>query len=390
MKRWWVGMLLAVCAAATAEGASIPLPPDVQEAAVEGPIDLVLGAQPTKMQMFATQMSLSGVRAFYDQALGRHGWQIATLPWFTQTEQAAQRFEQMAQEDPATLRDPETWKKVQAARQQLREFKENIVNQAIYATRGTDRLLLRFTPEERVTVVAVHQWEALAGEPEVFLGDPTGQVSSGEGPSAGGGLTQALASSGIAPAAAGAPQQPGWPMSNPCCSGAIVPAGLRHMPSSVPQYPNGRLFVSGSIPEMGMGDGAKMEFYYTGDSTEAVADFYRAQMPQYGWQPDTVPLGAMPEAGAGMAGMGSAKSEALAFRVGKASCLVSVVQVQGMPEGSEILKQLPADFQAKMSPEELEAVQQNQTTVIVVAYLEEPPPPDPSQYGAMHGQPPQP
>ena len=136
---------------------------------------------------------------------------------------------------------------------------EEMKRRQLYAERGTDRVLLHFTPQRDKTLVFMNRWEE----------------SGNDG--AGGGAAQD-----------GAPT--GWPAINPCCGDLEVPEGARKLPNSVPRYPNGRLISTGTAPAAGSSPGSNAtEVYLTGDTIEEVRTFYRTQMAFNGWSEKSEP-----------------------------------------------------------------------------------------------------
>lgn len=348
-------MRSALLAAATllfgtvAEGAKVPLPPGVSESELDEPFELVLGAQPTKVQVYASRISADGLRRFYEQALPKAGWTVNVLPWMSQVQEASRRMEEELAQHPEKLREEGMGQQVQLARTQLRAFEEHMQN-AIYAVRGSERLLLRFMPEAGQTVVGIHRWEADSSgvDPFTWLQGPGGGPAGPQGP-----------------------EQLNWPHANPCCSGQGVPNDLRRMPQSVPRYPNGRIVSSGAGPGQAEGGQAVMEFYSSPDPVEQVVEFYRTQMAYNGWQlqPTSSSLTGPGDDFDGTAA--SFKTEMLKFRNERALCLIGASQYWGLPGDDRYRNLLPPEYLESLPPEVAEMMRPGaEQTVIVVHYME--------------------
>lgn len=321
--------------------AELPLPPDVSKAHLGDPFEMVIGSQPTRAQMYATRMSVEGVRAFYEQSLPKHGWQVEPLPWVAHVQQNRKTFEQAMRQHPEIAGDPALTQQLQQIREGFGARQPNTAR-ALYATQGQERALVMFDPMEQQTMVMVQRWEQTSASP----GGPFDAVD-------------ATKETG----------QAGWPTENPCCTGAQVPEPLRKVPTTVPRYPNGRMIVATSGP--GGQPTEATETYLSKDSVEAVMDFYRQHMAYNGWTlldtPETSTNAMRPYLGPQAEQF---DMQILSFRNEQAICgVVATASLGGM--GAEASAGLTPAQRAAL-PAEVSATMPNpdERTLITVNYME--------------------
>lgn len=213
---------------------------------------LVMGSQPVKAAGLRTTLSADQARAFYERALKKQGWTIQPVPWLEESQKQRAALEQRLKEHPEQASDPNT--AAMLSEENFQRF-QNAAKEQLYAARGAEHLLLAFAPSGDKTLLTIARWEGEADNPLGLPASPSG-----------------------AEAAA-----PAWPAANPCCGGGDeVPQALRTMPSTIPDYPNGRLVSSGGAPG-GRGRGVRSETYLTADGADQVAEYYRRQMAYNGW-----------------------------------------------------------------------------------------------------------
>jgi len=254
----WLGCAAIVRAetdlrASRAVQAGLPLPPGVV-ALTSQATTVDVGATSLEVESFVTTMQGEPLIEYYQGALPNAGWRVEPLPWQTQHEQATKRLKKAVTEHRQA---PE------AAQSKLNQLSEEYaqtahdVRRQIYATRGSEHVIVNLWPAEKGTIIFMNRW--------------SGDRSWLEGLAANGRL-------GTAPAA---PGSGGWLRDNVCCSGEEVPAlSGSLLPMSVPRYPNAKA-IARSEPA---GGGRSTALLKTPDSAKAVADFYRNEMPATGWK----------------------------------------------------------------------------------------------------------
>jgi hypothetical protein len=231
--------------------ADLPLPPNA--AALAQGTTVNLGATALNVDSYVTPMEIQALIEFYQTALPNAGWRVEPLPWQEQQERASQRLQKAIKEHRQA---PEADQLKQLSQEFERTSRD--LQRQIYATRGAEHMIVNLWPVEKGTMVFLNRW----------IGDRT--VITGPSVPNGG---------NAAPSAEDAER---WLRGeNICCSGQEVP-GLSggSLPLSVPRYPNAKA-VAGSTPA---GDGRATVILKTADSAEAVAAYYRTQMPATGWK----------------------------------------------------------------------------------------------------------
>jgi hypothetical protein len=387
--------LTPLLTAAAAE--DLPLPKGVKK--LSPPYEAMMGPRRVTIHGFSTPLTLDEIRDFYLKALPKSRWTLAPSPWLAvkqqsdeaareaqanqkvSPEQAAQaaaqyagltplekalkvkeQLQQVQKEHPELTHNQDFIQqsaKLDEAIKRLKAQPESVGNepappqqeapedpkieemkrQQLYAERGTERLMLSFTPQEKKTLVYINRWEIPIG------GD----------------------------AAAGA-SETSWPAVNPCCSDLSVPESARSVPNSVPRYPNGRMISAGTAPPMGRAPGSSAnEAYLTGDTVEQVQAFYRTQMSLNGWTER--PAGSRP------AGMDKAlgeqaqyvNSKALIFRQNNAMCLI-VASEYLMEKALAAAKEAAAASGKSAEELPLPKAEEGRTarTVVVVSFVDSP------------------
>jgi len=327
----------------------LPLPPDVKRSELDEPFELILGLQRTDAQAFTTRLSADGVRAFYEQALPKQGWELTSLPWMAQAQQNRDALEQAAKEHPEWQEDPAISQQLHLMRQGVKAYEQHIGRRSLVAARGAERVFLRFEPQGTGALVLLQRWEessAQAGGLGNLSGTGTGLGA--QGPLAGGGQ--------------------GWPLANPCCDGSQVPDTLRRVPHSVPVYPNGRMIAASSSGTGGAVDAG--ETYVSSDSIDQVAEFYRRHMAYNGWTPVEMPA---PDAALLRQVQGlpadRVRHEVLAFRNRQAICGVIVTQLLG-PTEEAFMASLTPEQRAMLPPAVSNRIGTDERTLIAVDYME--------------------
>ena len=358
----WPALCLALSSlyAASAGAADLPVPPD---ATGVGPAaDMVLGEQPIKAQEFVSKLSVEQVRAFYERELPKRGWTLRALPWMAQMEAMHGKLAEELKRRPELRDDPATAGQIAMA-QRGYEMLNAHMRGALYAGQDAHRLLLNFHQEEEGTVISVSRWDETATIGETFAGRPVSQAPSAPLGSATG--------------------APSWPEANPCCSGAAVPPSLRQLPSSVPQYPTGRMVSTGAVPTLAGVQQAATELYLTTDTADAVSVFYTEHMGYNGWAPVELPGAAVSDAEQLAASQGlPMASRFLAFKnSGGGMCTVTISSFTGLPKDArsqlspELLEQNP--MMGELLNAEGPGGAPAERTVITVSYLELKAPPAP-------------
>ncbi|MDP3703526.1 MAG: hypothetical protein Q8R78_04000, partial [Candidatus Omnitrophota bacterium] len=219
--------------------AGLPLPPGVAPLAQGTTIDV--GATALDVDSFVTAMQEQPLIEFYQRALPKAGWRVEPLPWQAQQDQATKRVEKALKEHRQA---PE------AAQSKLKQLSEEFeqtsrdIQRQIYATRGSEHVIVNLWPAEKGTIVFINHW---SGD-RSWMGGP---VPNGR-------------RSTPAPAS---PDSGGWLQENVCCSGEEVP-GLsgEALPMSVPRYPNAKA-IARSTPA---GGGRSTVVLKTADAAGAV------------------------------------------------------------------------------------------------------------------------
>ena len=250
----WMGVAAALWlgAAAAAGAAEVPLPPGVQQ--LQAPHHVDLGRTSMKVQAFISRLGTEALIAFYQQELPKAGWRVEALPWQAQHTEATERLKKTVTYHRDKPEGPEL-------EQQLSDFEQTAkgMRGEIYASQGEEHVIVNLWPGRDA-----------AGSTMVFINRWTGdrRWMERKQPAGGPGLPAAGSAAGSS-----------WPATNVCCSGEEVPGLTAGLPFAVPRYPGARA-VAKSAPASGA---SATVLLMTPDSGEAVAGYYRKQMPLNGW-----------------------------------------------------------------------------------------------------------
>lgn len=202
------------------------------------PTRMMMGSVPLRVQHCTVEMSVEDVLAFFHEALPKAGWHLGLLPWQRQQQAVLEKVEGAIQRAPETDQPA-----LQARRHELAEGVQDLRRQ-IFATKGTDRLILNVESHGQ-TVIFANVWEGRNDAIESVAGaGPSGQ----------------------------------WPATNVCCSGDAVPATVVH-PLGLPHYPGAQTLVSSSA-----GQNGATVILVTPDTAGDVQAFYGKQLSYGGWR----------------------------------------------------------------------------------------------------------
>ncbi len=265
-------ILLCLCGVSAAE--ELPLPADVS--GVHGPYEVIVGAQPIRMEGFETALSVEHIRTFFEQALPKQGWQLGPLPWVPHVKDQREALQRTVQQHPELTTDPTSKAQLESAEAGLARLNEH-TKQFLYAIRGHEQVLLNFSPQGQSTLVFINRWDSAV---PALPGSEGVTSLPGAEPCCAGKVSAQGSDEGAGRAL---PSQEGWPAVNPCCSGESVSGALRKLPSSIPQYPSGRMVTTGAVPMSSADRKVMSEMYLTADSVDQVVEYYQKHMAYNGW-----------------------------------------------------------------------------------------------------------
>jgi hypothetical protein len=301
----------------------------------------MMGSQPVKLQGFVTTRSPEHLRKFYKATLAKRGWTFDEPPWREQVNKQRAHLDQIIQEHGEEIENVPDLK----ARLESTAKADELARRQLHAKRGSERLLLHFDLQEQGTFVLISRWEDRGVGPTLPQEDATQEGPYGASPS------------------------PTWPAVNVCCDGQQVPAGIRKLPASVPQYPNARMVTASS--SLMDGRGMAIEMYLSADSAKQIADFYQMHMGYNGWSPSESSSGSLARP-ANVNGLearefvGDAKQ--LAFRNDQGMCGLFIAEKPETPPVSDGAAPsppvVPADSQ--------QAAESGERTLIMMTYFESP------------------
>lgn len=229
-----VGCVLAGIAPARADSTDVPVPGEAQKLASAQQISM--GASTITVDSFMSRQSEADLVAWYETFLPRYGWRLNTLPWQADQERLTSTIEQKiktAQHDGGDLA---------ALRKRLADSKDvsEFMRHQVYATRHEEHVLVNLMPVGEGMGIFVNRWTGQAWWNRPQSSTPT----------------------------------------NICCSSEAVPTLERTLPFSVPRYPQARPMAQGTSQDTGR----IMVVLSSADAADAVASYYRANMPRNGWR----------------------------------------------------------------------------------------------------------
>src|SRR3989338_2511877 len=167
--------------ASRAVQAGLPLPPGVAALAQGTTVDL--GATALDVDSFVTPMKEQPLIEFYHAALPNAGWGVEPLPWQAQHDQATKRLKK-------TLKEHRQAPEADQLKRLSEEFEQTNrdIRRQIYATRGSEHVIVNLWPAEKGTIVFINHW---SGD-KFWLGSPVANgrrgTSSPASPASGGWL----------------------------------------------------------------------------------------------------------------------------------------------------------------------------------------------------------